>query len=333
MKKKILLLLACSLLLTGCGTAAGSSENPASAQQEITEEYLPLDQELEQARQVKLELGPEAQALSAFAADMEQMRDQGLEFLSYGMPRQAAWCFAFVGGSVSALRYGADLLLKREPIGFAGWDTVGAISYATPAPFLCEALVAEHTGDSARAEECRKMAQGNPFLLKGMDDLAVLTELSDSGLKELAEGLIAFENHIYWFYPADPQPEERSGYEWSAEYHLDTASFLEGMGQQELATQCYLNALTADPFNPDVFALCALHMYNISNVELMQTYIQEGLLLDPEHGTLNVLAALLWSGAGETELAREYLEKAGQAELSEADIVIYEAVAGFLKEG
>ena len=46
-----------------------------------------------------------------------------------------------------------------------------------------------------------------------------------------------------------------------------------------------------------------------------------------------ILAALLWSGAGETELAREYLEKAGQAELSEADIVIYEAVAGFLKEG
>ena len=34
MKKMILLLLACSLLLTGCGTAAGSSENPASAQQD-----------------------------------------------------------------------------------------------------------------------------------------------------------------------------------------------------------------------------------------------------------------------------------------------------------
>ena len=230
------------------------------------------------------------------------------------------------------MRYAAELLLEQTPTGFSGWDTIGAISYCTPVPLMCEAIVSEFFGDTERAEECRDMVSSNPFVGEETDGLSVLTELSDSGLKELVDGLIAFEKHIYWFYPADPQPEERFGYEWSAEFHLDSAALFDAMGQQELATRCYMDALAADPFDPDVFATCAVAMYSRSNVDLMRTYIEDGLLMDPSHGTLNVLAALYWSGAGEEEKARSHLDIADGAELTEEDMVIYDAVVAFIGE-
>lgn len=340
MKRWIAIFLILALVLSGCSPSQKPDQTPDAGQTPHAgqapdggDAYLPLTEELEQASQIHMELGREAQALADFAAAMEQMRDQGLEFLSYGMTRQAAWCFSFVGGSVSAVRYAAEELLGTASEGFSGWDTIGAISLCSPVPFLCEAITAQHSGDTARAEECREMVKENPFILSEMDALSILPELSDAGLKELVEGLIAFEHHIYWFYPADPQPAERSGYEWSSEFHLDLAIFFEAMEKQELATRSYLNALTADPFDPEVYAMCALHMYSISNVELMRTYIEEGLLIDPAHGTLNVLAAMFWSGAGELELAQSHLDTAAKAELNEVDMVIYESVAALIKEG
>ena len=64
----------------------------------------------------------------------------------------------------------------------------------------------------------------------------------------------------------------------------------------------------------------------------MRTYIEDGLLMDPSHGTLNVLAALYWSGAGEEEKARSHLDIADGAELTEEDMVIYDAVVAFIGE-
>lgn len=331
--KKILAFLLALLLLTGCSIKQDGETNNA-ANQLGAGEYVALPQELELARQVRLELGTEAGELSVFAAAMERIRDQGLEYLSYGMTRQAAWCFAFVGGSVSSLRYAGELLLEREATGFSGWDTVGAISYCTPVPFLCEAIVAEHTGDTERAAACREMADYNfVYAVEGIDKLSVLTKLSKNGLQELVTGLIAFEKHIYWFYPADPQARTRNGFEWSAEYHLNLAGAYEELGQTAPATQAYLDALAADPFSPDVYALCAKAMFAISDVNLMLVYIEEGLLLDPQHGTLNTLAAMLWSAAGDRDAAQAYLAAARAAELNEEDAAICDAVDAFLKGG
>ncbi len=340
MKRCFLLLLTLSLLLTGCSfrpvedpdADPGTSDIPAANVK--TEEYLPLSDELEQARQVRLELGSEAQELAAFAATMERMRDQGLEFLGYGMPRQAAWCLSFVGGSVSAVRYAAQQILGEESTGFSGWDTIGAINYCTPVPFLCEAVAAEQAGNTERAAACWEMADYNfLYLVDGTDALSTLAGLSESGLSALVEGLTAFEEHIYWFYPADPQPQERCAFEWSPEYHLNLAGAYEELGLQTLATESYLNALAADPFSPDVYAFCAKAMYVISDVNLMQTYIEEGLLLDPGHGTLNALGAMLWSAAGDTERAQACLKAARAAELSEEEKAICNAVDTFMKGG
>ena len=319
-------------LLSGSGEPADETQPRQSGSQPGEEPYLSLEEELAQARQVKLELGPEAQAvLGDFADAVLVLRDQGLEYLSYGMPRQASWYLSFAGGSVSALRYGAELLLGESSGGFSGWDTIGAISLCSPVPLLCEAITAEKAGDAERAAECREQAALNPYTGKGFDDFSALVTLSEDGLKELVEGLKAFEAHIYWFYPADPQGMERSGMEWSADYHMTLAAVYLEMGFEAEAAASCLDALAADPFDPNVFTLCATVMYEISDIELMQTYIEEGLLMDPDHGGLNTMAALLYSGTGDNERAQTHLQKARTAELTENEAAICDAVEAFLK--
>ena len=72
-------------------------------------------------------------------------------------------------------------------------------------------------------------------------------------------------------------------------------------------------------------------MYSISDIELMQVYIEEGLLMDPEHGGLNTLAALLYSGTGDHDLARQHLDKALSGQLTENEQSICDAVDAYLK--
>ena len=337
MKRWVAMLLILVFTLSGCGLLEGIGEtdpaaNPVEGNTGTDADYLSLTAELEQARKVKLELGSEAQAaLPDFAAAVEVLRDQGLEFLSYGMPRQASWYLSFAGGSVSAVRYAAELLLGESSTGFSGWDTIGAISLCSPVPFLCEAVTAEKSGDTDRAAQCRELAARNPYTANGFDDFSALASLSDSGLRELVEGLKSFEEHIYWFYPADPQSAERSGMEWSADYHLGLAALCTEMGLTTQATDCCMDALAADPFDPEVFSSCAVAMYSISDLELMQVYIEEGLLIDPEHGGLNALGAMLYAAAGQRELAQEHLNIARTGELTETEQSICDAVDAFLK--
>ena len=144
--------------------------------------------------------------------------------------------------------------------------------------------------------------------------------MDQNTLKELAAALIEFEKHIYWFYPADPIPRERNGMEWSPEFHLVLAGAFEELGQTKLATDAYLDALAQDPFNPELFAMCAKAMYQAGDIGLMLTYIEEGLSIDSDHALLNALAALLWCAADDAELAKDYLTIAKAANSSDDEV-------------
>lgn len=344
MKKMSVLLIFAIMLLSfsSCSVKGGKVQDSTETQRDIEGNEgdnhidqsinMHLDEELSVAKAVKLELPKEADSLLDFASAMERVRDQGLEFLSYGMTRQAAYCFSFAGGSVSALRLASQQILGQEPVGFGDWDTVGAISFATPVPFICEAIVAEYSGDNERAQECREMAQLNFNEVIGTENLSVITTMEKSELETLINNLIEFEKHIYWYYPADPVPRERSGLEWSPEYHLNMAGAFEELGYTELATDCYLDALAQDPFNADLFALCAKAMYSVGDINLMRTYIEEGLLMEPEHPLLNSLGAVLWCAAGNYELAQEHLTIAQAANSTDEEVVfICQAVENALK--
>ena len=62
-----------------------------------------------------------------------------------------------------------------------------------------------------------------------------------------------------------------------------------------------------------------------------QTAVIGSLLIDPEHGGLNALGAMLYAAAGQRELAREHLNIARTGELTETEQSICDAVDAFLK--
>ena len=307
-------------------TSSAVAENSTSATADQTPQtteagmIYALEDEIADAKKVKLVLPKGTEVLTDFAAAMERMRDEGLDFLGFGMTRQASYCFSFVGGSISAVRLAAEQILGQEPTGFGDWDTVGSISFATPVPYLCEAVSATFAGDSERAEEYKTLAEINPNQIAEYETFAALAVMDQNTLKELAAALIEFEKHIYWFYPADPIPRERNGMEWSPEFHLVLAGAFEELGQTKLATDAYLDALAQDPFNPELFAMCAKAMYQAGDIGLMLTYIEEGLSIDSDHALLNALAALLWCAADDAELAKDYLTIAKAANSSDDEV-------------
>ena len=306
---------------TASSSASGNhTENAASAATTEAGMIYALEDEIADAKKVKLVLPKGTEVLTDFAAAMERMRDEGLDFLGFGMTRQASYCFSFVGGSISAVRLAAEQILGQEPTGFGDWDTVGSISFATPVPYLCEAVSATFAGDSERAEEYKTLAEINPNQIAEYETFAALAAMDQKTLKELAAALIEFEKHIYWFYPADPIPRERNGMEWSPEFHLVLAGAFEELGQTKLATDAYLDALAQDPFNPELFAMCAKAMYQAGDIGLMLTYIEEGLSIDSDHALLNALAALLWCAADDAELAKDYLTIAKAANSSDDEV-------------
>ncbi len=306
---------------TESSSASGNhTENAASAATTEAGMIYALEDEIADAKKVKLVLPKGTEVLTDFAAAMERMRDEGLDFLGFGMTRQASYCFSFVGGSISAVRLTAEQILGQEPTGFGDWDTVGSISFATPVPYLCEAVSATFAGDSERAEEYKTLAEINPNQIAEYETFAALAVMDQNTLKELAAALIEFEKHIYWFYPADPIPRERNGMEWSPEFHLVLAGAFEELGQTKLATDAYLDALAQDPFNPELFAMCAKAMYQAGDIGLMLTYIEEGLSIDSDHALLNALAALLWCAADDAELAKDYLTIAKAANSSDDEV-------------
>ena len=319
MKKWIVLLLACSLLLTGCTGKPGSSKEASSAQQAGMEEYVPLTQEMEQARAVTLELDGEAAPLAEYAQTILTLRNEGIDFLSYGLAWPAEYSLCYALSCTSSLRYAADLLLEArgesvQTDGFADWDTIGAISLASPSPFLLEALVCQQTGDSERAKACSDMAALNPQQIHGSEGFDCLPDMSTQGLKELKEKLESFEAHLLGLWPAEPVAAERCGYEFSAEYHITCAAVASQAGDNWLALDFYEKALQTNPFLADSYVLCATQAIQLESPETVLAYLQGGLALDETHPGLNALAAAFWLSAGDQELYQEYLTAARQSD-------------------
>ena len=335
MKKWITLALVLALVLTGCARKPGTAETAAPAQQSGTEEpvsltgeLVSLTEELEQARQVTLVLDGEAAALGDYAQTILTLRDEGAEFLSYGLVWPAEYSLCYALSCTSSLRYAAQLLLETrgetvQAGSYHDWDTIGAISLACPCPFLLEALVWAQTGDTARAEACREMAALNPQQVHGSEGFDSLPGMSTEGLKALAEKLAAFEAHLLDLWPAEPVAADRCGYEFSAEYHQTCAAIAQKAGDDWLALDYYEKALQTNPFLADSYAVCAMQAIELESPETVLAYLRGGLALDETHPGLNALAAAFWLSAGEEELYREHLAAARASDRLTEDLAAF----------
>lgn len=338
------LLLALLLLMSLCacgspkaGTQGGTDAQPASGKTGETAELPPLTGKgsvpadaytdynalYEAAPAVKLSLGGGAAALSDFAETMEALRDEGVRFLSYGMPWQAEYCLCFALCSVSSLRFTADNLLSGLGEGdlaslcgdrLADWDQIAAISLVCPCPYRLEALAAASAGDGERAALCAEKGALNPQAVRGEAGFDSLKGMDAAALRELKAGLEDFEDHLLALWPVAPEKTPRSGFEFSGDYHLTLASAAIERGESQLALTLYENALLTNPFSGDGFVLCAAQCIALLDPELALYYIEQGLLLDESHPGLNTMAAAFWCAAGDGELTAQYLAAARACE-------------------
>ena len=319
MKRWIAILLILTFTLSGCTRSGGPETDPGvsslAGSAGTDADYLNLTDELEHARQVKLELDGEAAPLAEYAQTIMTLRDEGLNFLSYGLAWPAEYSLCYALSCTSSLRYAADLLLEArgetiETDRFADWDTIGAISLVCPCPFRLEALVCHVTGDSERAAACLEMAGKNPQQVHGAEGFDCLPDISTDGLKELKANLEAFEDHLLELWPAEPVAAERCGYEFSAEYHQTCAAVAQRMGDNWLALDYYEKALQTNPFQGDLYALCAMQAIQLESPETVLAYLRGGLALDETHPGLNAIAAAFWLSAGDEALYQEHLAAA-----------------------
>lgn len=327
-KKMVLVMI--SILLCACGSSNSSSSSQSetsdipenivenSATEDEPAKMDDIYQELEVAKKSTIELPSSAKDLQALITSIETMRNEGYELMEAGMSRQASYCLSYAGGSISALRYACELLADVSPSGFQDWDTIGAINFTTPIPYYCEAITSK---DEERVKECHELANYTLQEIKEADNISLLKDLSKEDLQLLIDEFKTFESEVYWFYPADPIARERTGLEWSAEYHLVLAGSFEELEMNKEAIDAYMDALACDPFNPDLYAMCAKGMYYNGDIQLMQTYIEEGLLVDPKHDLLNALGALLYCAAGEKEQAKSYLKQAKAAKSKNEEVL------------
>ena len=201
MKRRIILILILVLLLSGCDQNGNQKDPVIPGQQGDMEAFVDLSQEMEETNRVRLELSGEAAPLADYAQTIMTLRDEGVNFLSYGLAWPAEYNLCYALSCTSSLRYAVDVLLEArgediQTDRYADWDTIGAISLACPCPFMLEALVCRETGDTVRAEACQEMAALNPQKVHGTEGFDALPDMSTSGLKELKEKLEAFEDHL-----------------------------------------------------------------------------------------------------------------------------------------
>ena len=328
MKRRIILILILVLLLSGCDQNGNQKDPVIPGQQGDIEAFVDLSQEMEETNRVRLELSGEAASLADYAQTILTLRDEGLNFLSYGLAWPAEYSLCYALSCTSSLRYAADLLLEArgetiETDRFADWDTIGAISLACPCPFMLEALVCRETGDTVRAEACQEMAALNPQKVHGTEGFDALPDMSTSGLKELKEKLEAFEDHLLSLWPAEPVAAERYGYEFSTEYHYTCAELALEFDEQWVALECYERALQTNPFLADTYLICAAQAVNVESPETILAYLRGGLALDETHPGLNALAAAFWFSAGEEELYQEHLAAARGSDRLTAEIAAF----------
>ena len=154
------------------------------------------------------------------------------------------------------------------------------------------------------------MAAMNPQQVYGAESFAILPNMSTAGLKEIKAKLEAFEDHLLSLWPAEPLAAERSGYEFSAEYHQTCAAVALEVGNNWLALDYYEKALQTNPFLPDSYVVCAMQAIKLESPETVLAYLRGGLALDETHPGLNALAAAFWLSAGDETLYKEHLAAA-----------------------
>ena len=261
---------------------------------------------------------PDAPAHEQLMAEVNNRLVWAAQQADVGMTLQSEYLYGMAQAEISSLRLSIDTILwlmgegenLSEVIGSApykDWDAIVGAGPGSDAPFYFEGLLLTIQGKDAEAEECYKKAAANPMHTER--DFYYLRNMTVEELYALEEEVSALEDTVYGLYtPRTRLLAERTGAEFSPYYHLAMAE--ERADYPAEALQCAVNALLTNPVEPSLFSAAAAYAMDAGKVDTASEYINEGLYVYPEDGSLNYMAALLCAAAGDTEAAGNYLDTA-----------------------
>jgi len=225
----------------------------------------------------------------------------GLEFDVMGKRCCADSIFAMVLTNVSSMRYAVDSLLEMkgttpaEDGRLRDWDSIAAMSWTSPFPYLFEGAILEANGDNAGAAECYRKAALNPNLLEDGEQFKDIAGLDKNALERLKTVLEELEDTITAYYGHRFINIPRDEKNFDVEYLRQKAMECLEREEEDLlgALSYYQAALQNNPFDGDNYAnLVGVCMY-IGDGEILANYLIDGLSVDPENVRLAYLLNMM----------------------------------------
>lgn len=259
-------------------------------------------------------IDPDAPAHEQLMAQVEQYLITASRQSEVGMTLLSEYHYGLAQAEISSYRLCLDTLLwllgegesLAEVIGdtpYKDWNSIVGAGIGSGTPFYFEGLLLTFQGKNDDAENCYRKAKANPSYTE--HDFFYLRNMSVDELYELKKEVVSIEKKVQdVFTPRTVLVAERTGAEFSAEYHLALA---QAATDPSIAQQCAINALMANPTESALYSAATVYSMNAGDAALGCELVNEGLFLYPEDSMLNYLGAVLCLASGDNDAAQDFL--------------------------
>ena len=255
-----------------------------------------------------------ASAYTEFKEAMLEIKIMGDDYTENGMKLQAQHYYSMAGSSVSAMRLALDHILDMKgeskylddvadaedtnasvKPAFKDWESIAAISPASPYPYYFEGLIYHIQGNEEKAKEAYQNALINPLFSENSAAFYYLNELSIDELSKMRDELGVIESDLYAIFTPRPYGLERHPMNFNDEYLRAKAKDVLEKEPNEYteALRYYTAALRVNPFDAKNYACCALISIFNNDLDAAITCVNEGLWVDENNKELNQIAVWL----------------------------------------
>ena len=255
-----------------------------------------------------------ASAYTEFKEAMLEIKRMGDDYAENGMKLQAQHYYSMAGSSVSAMRLAVDHILDMKGENkylkdvadaedtnvtakptYKDWESIAAISPASPYPYYFEGLIYHIQGNESKAKEAYQNALINPLFSENSAAFYYLSELGIDELSKIRDELAVIESDLYEVFTPKPYGLERHPMNFNDEYLRAKAKDILEKEPNEYteALRYYTAALRINPFEAKNYACCALISIFNNDVDAAITCVNEGLWVDESNKELNQIAAWL----------------------------------------
>ena len=294
--------------LMGCGKTAGTpSDNVESTESnsalDSTEGTASVQNSSESslAEEIKTDYHELLNEADTFILSAEQAENVGQNILG-------EYYYGLAQAELSSLRYAIDYILWLKGEGdtladvvgtapYGSWEEIAAVSPSSPATEYFEGLLYRIQGKTEEEQECLDNLADNPR--KFPYDFYALKSTSVEELYVIREEVLAKETALWDVF--EPRTilfgGEISGAEYIPEYQLWLAQCSTEADNAGLAAQCAINAMLAEPTNPDWYYYAAVYGFAAGREDAIDI-LTEGVFVFPENEKLNNLLSAVIAEVG-----------------------------------